>query len=99
MAGAGTRLRRLVAALALFAAIAPAAWAGEPDMTAVNAMDWARFIEKFGGIFEKSPWVAERAWDSRPFASLDAMHAAMVTVVKYASLPGDLCADELPRLD
>jgi len=61
-----------------------AAIAGPADMTPVNAMDRAAFIQKFGGIFENSPWVAEQAWEKRPFASLDDMHAAMVAVAKYA---------------
>lgn len=60
------------------------------DMNAINGMDRPAFVQKFGGIFEKSPWVAERAWDKRPFASLDAMHAAMVDVVKSAPLPSQL---------
>ena len=64
--------------------------AADPDMAAINGMDQAAFVQKFGGIFEKSPWVAEKAWDSKPFASLDAMHAAMVNVVKTASLPSQL---------
>jgi 2-oxo-4-hydroxy-4-carboxy-5-ureidoimidazoline decarboxylase len=61
-----------------------AAIAGPVDMTPINAMDRAAFVQKFGGIFENSPWVAERAWEKRPFASLDDMHAAMVAVAKYA---------------
>ena len=59
-------------------------------MGAINAMDQAAFVAKFGGIFEKSPWVAEKAWDKKPFASVDDMHAAMVNVVKYAPLPNQL---------
>ena len=66
------------------ALIAPAI-AGSVDMAPINAMDRAAFVEKFGGIFENSPWVAEKAWEKRPFASLDEMHAAMVAVVKYAT--------------
>ncbi len=62
----------------------PAALAGPADMAPVNAMDRAAFVQKFGGIFENSPWVAEQAWEKRPFASLDDMHAAMVAVAKYA---------------
>ena len=58
--------------------------AGPVDMAAINAMDRAAFVQKFGGIFENSPWVAEKAWDRRPFANLDDMHAAMVAVAKYA---------------
>src|SRR6202044_2276540 len=58
--------------------------AGPVDMVPINAMDRAAFVVKFGGIFEKSPWVAEEAWERRPFASLDEMHAAMVAVAKTA---------------
>jgi 2-oxo-4-hydroxy-4-carboxy-5-ureidoimidazoline decarboxylase len=77
-------LRCLICALMLGAFAASSAQAGEPDMAPINAMDRAAFVQKFGGIFENSPWVAEQAWDSRPFASLDAMHAAMVGVAKTA---------------
>ena len=58
--------------------------AGPVDMAPINAMDRAAFVQKFGGIFENSPWVAEKAWEKRPFANLDDMHAAMVAVAKYA---------------
>src|ERR1700709_2800880 len=71
-------------ALALWPALIAAAFAGPVDMAPVNAMDRAAFVEKFGGIFEKSPWVAEQVWDKRPFSSVDAMHAAMVEVAKFA---------------
>jgi len=67
-----------------------ASFAAEPDMAAINSLDRAAFVEKFGGIFEKSPWVAELAWDKKPFSTVDEMHAAMVTVVKYAPLPSQL---------
>src|ERR1700755_775722 len=73
--------------LMLFAWTITSARAGEPDMAGINAMDRAAFVEKFGGIFEHSPWVAEQAWDKRPFTSLDAMHAAMVDVAKDAPAP------------
>jgi 2-oxo-4-hydroxy-4-carboxy-5-ureidoimidazoline decarboxylase len=58
--------------------------AGPVDMAPINAMERAAFVEKFGGIFENSPWVAEKAWEKRPFASLDDMHAAMVAGAKNA---------------
>ena len=64
--------------------------AGPLDMAPINAMDRAAFVEKFGGIFENSPWVAEKAWEKRPFASLDDMHAAMVAVAKNAPAPMQL---------
>jgi 2-oxo-4-hydroxy-4-carboxy-5-ureidoimidazoline decarboxylase len=64
--------------------------AGSLDMAPINAMDRSAFVEKFGGIFENSPWVAEKAWERRPFASLDDMHAAMVAVAKNAPAPMQL---------
>jgi len=40
----------------------------------VNESDRLRFVEKVGWVFEHSPWVAERAWIEKPFASLDDLH-------------------------
>jgi 2-oxo-4-hydroxy-4-carboxy-5-ureidoimidazoline decarboxylase len=67
-----------------------ATFAADPDMASINVMDHEAFVAKFGGIFEKSPWVADSAWAKKPFANLDEMHAAMVAVVKYAPLPKQL---------
>jgi 2-oxo-4-hydroxy-4-carboxy-5-ureidoimidazoline decarboxylase len=80
----------LIAAVAVSLALSDAAFAGGPDMAAINAMDRAVFVEKFGGIFENSPWVAEQAWDKRPFADVDSLHAALVDVAKFASAPRQL---------
>jgi OHCU decarboxylase len=46
--------------------------------------DRQAFIARFGGVFEHSPWVAERTWDARPFASADALHGEMMRVVSKA---------------
>ena len=89
---------RLLAFLIMIAILAPilgtvttvAVIAGPLDMAPINAMDRSAFVEKFGGIFENSPWVAEKAWERRPFASLDDMHAAMVAVAKNAPAPMQL---------
>jgi 2-oxo-4-hydroxy-4-carboxy-5-ureidoimidazoline decarboxylase len=51
----------------------------------VNAMDRDAFREAFGGVFEHSPWVADVAWSSRPFSSLDDLHAAMAAAVRAAA--------------
>lgn len=45
----------------------------------------AEFVAALGGVFEHSPWIAERAFASRPFADTAALHAAMVGVVRGAS--------------
>ena len=50
----------------------------------LNAATRDAFVARLGGVFEHSPWVAERAWERRPFASRDALHAAMVATVEGA---------------
>ena len=54
-------------------------------LSAVNRMDPASFVAAFGGVFENSPWVAQAACNTRPFASVAALHAAMAQVVKSAT--------------
>jgi 2-oxo-4-hydroxy-4-carboxy-5-ureidoimidazoline decarboxylase len=84
MTGRFGLLASLIFALLLGPALTVSAVAGPVDMVPINAMDRAAFVVKFGAIFEKSPWVAEEAWEKRPFASLDDMHAGMVAVVTNA---------------
>ena len=50
----------------------------------LNDTDRDRFVSTLGWVFEDSPWVAERAWTRRPFASIEALHAAMVAAVSAA---------------
>jgi 2-oxo-4-hydroxy-4-carboxy-5-ureidoimidazoline decarboxylase len=51
----------------------------------LNASTQEGFVAALGSIFEDSPWAAERAWRHRPFASLEALHQAMMTEVSAAS--------------
>ena len=51
----------------------------------VNELERAAFVESLGWIFEDSPWVAEHAWDHRPFDSPEALHEAMAQAVAGAS--------------
>lgn len=50
----------------------------------LNAKDLTGFMAALAWIFEESPWVAERAWEKRPFATLEALHGAMTSVVHAA---------------
>jgi 2-oxo-4-hydroxy-4-carboxy-5-ureidoimidazoline decarboxylase len=50
----------------------------------LNGMDRTGFVGALGGIFEHSPWIADAAYDARPFASVEALHAEMVAVVRAA---------------
>jgi 2-oxo-4-hydroxy-4-carboxy-5-ureidoimidazoline decarboxylase len=54
-------------------------------LEALNALDEAAFTQQLGGIYEHSPWVARRAWAWKPFASVEALHAAMQNAVAHAS--------------
>lgn len=54
-------------------------------LEAVNSLGKSEFVERFGGVFEHSPWVAEQAWGRRPFRSLDELHRAMMSAVEGAS--------------
>ena len=56
----------------------------------LNARDRSAFVEAIGWVFEESPWVADRAWNKRPFATLDGLHDAMTEVVRTASLTEQL---------
>jgi 2-oxo-4-hydroxy-4-carboxy-5-ureidoimidazoline decarboxylase len=56
----------------------------------VNACERSPFVEKVGWVFEHSPWVAERAWTRRPFASLDELHTVMTAEVAAASVDEQL---------
>src|SRR5882672_4965330 len=46
--------------------------------------DKQAFVARFGGVFEHSPWVAERVWHKRPFASAEALHREMMHAVRNA---------------
>ncbi|WP_445150165.1 2-oxo-4-hydroxy-4-carboxy-5-ureidoimidazoline decarboxylase [Baekduia sp. Peel2402] len=48
------------------------------------SLDRDAFVAAFGGVFEDSPWIADAAYDTRPWASVDALHVAMTRVVDTA---------------
>ncbi len=60
------------------------------SLAALNALDRAAFVTRVGPVFEHSPWIAERATDRRPFASVDALHGAMCDVVREAGVDDQL---------
>jgi 2-oxo-4-hydroxy-4-carboxy-5-ureidoimidazoline decarboxylase len=57
---------------------------GSLSIQKVNQMQKDVFVGKVGWVFEHSPWVAEKVWESRPFQSREALFQSMVTVVKNA---------------
>lgn len=48
-------------------------------------VDRAAFLERYGDVFEHSPWVAARAFSAGPFAGIDDLHAAFMDVLMRAS--------------
>jgi OHCU decarboxylase len=53
-------------------------------MDGVNKLTRAAFVERFGPLFEHSPWVAEDAWSDRPFADPDALFEALESAMYSA---------------
>ena len=51
----------------------------------LNDYSEEKFVEAVGWIFEHSPWVAERAWLKRPFASFDDLSTQLIQEVLSAS--------------
>ncbi|WP_415830951.1 2-oxo-4-hydroxy-4-carboxy-5-ureidoimidazoline decarboxylase [Castellaniella denitrificans] len=50
----------------------------------LSSLTQAEFSRELGAIFEHSPWIPERAWAARPFADVEALHQAMMRVVREA---------------
>jgi len=55
-----------------------------PTFVTLSAAPKKEFVATLGGIFEHTPWIAERAYERRPFTSVDALHAAMLGVLAAA---------------
>jgi OHCU decarboxylase len=53
-------------------------------MDGVNELTREAFVERFGPLFEHSPWVAEAAWSDRPFADTDELLEALESAMYSA---------------
>jgi len=54
-------------------------------LASLNTLDSTAFAAALNGIYEHSPWIAERAAAHRPFASLAALKLALQDVVDKAA--------------
>jgi 2-oxo-4-hydroxy-4-carboxy-5-ureidoimidazoline decarboxylase len=59
-----------------------------PTLHSLSMAPRDEFIRALGGIFEHTPWIAERAFAARPFASVDELHRAMMAA--FAAAPHDV---------
>lgn len=60
------------------------AGSGKMSLSVVNGLDREQFVAALGSVFEFSPWVAEAAWEGRPYGTVAALHEAMMEVVRQA---------------
>ena len=51
----------------------------------LNGASREAFTQLMDGTYEHSPWIAARAWDARPFATLDALKQALVAAVRAST--------------
>jgi 2-oxo-4-hydroxy-4-carboxy-5-ureidoimidazoline decarboxylase len=63
------------------------------EMPEVNALDRGAFAAALGSICENAGWIVERSWESRPFASVAALHRAVMDVIQ--ALPREMQIDFL----
>jgi 2-oxo-4-hydroxy-4-carboxy-5-ureidoimidazoline decarboxylase len=54
------------------------------SLAEINAMPRASFVAALGDVFEHAPWVAEAAADRRPYATVTALHAALMQALHRA---------------
>ncbi len=54
------------------------------NLAALSAAPKREFVRALGGIFEHTAWIAERAYERRPFASVDDLHRAMLSALAGA---------------
>ncbi len=60
------------------------------DLSRLNGASIAGFVAALDGIYEHSPWIAERAAAARPFATLAQLRQALVQAVRDAGAPARL---------
>lgn len=62
----------------------------QEKLATLNSASESEFVSMLNGIYEHSPWIAERAASHRPFVSLSALKYALQQVVQQASVAEQL---------
>ncbi|GCE09678.1 2-oxo-4-hydroxy-4-carboxy-5-ureidoimidazoline decarboxylase [Dictyobacter aurantiacus] len=52
----------------------------------INALSHDDFVQALSPLFEGPPWIVAETWSSRPFRSLDYLHASLCAVMYAAPL-------------
>ena len=53
-------------------------------LATLNACPRDAFVDALGAVSEHAPWVAQAAFDRRPFVTVAALHEAMVEALRQA---------------
>ena len=48
----------------------------------INSLDKSEFLSIFGNVFEKSKWISEKAFDLKPFESLESFISEIIGIYK-----------------
>lgn len=62
----------------------------QPTINDLNQLTCTEFVATIGTVYEQTPAIAATAWHQRPFATVDALHTAMVGIVQAMSLDEQL---------
>jgi 2-oxo-4-hydroxy-4-carboxy-5-ureidoimidazoline decarboxylase len=73
--------RRGACAIILNVSDGPARTTPKLSASDLDALDRDAFMRHFGALYEHSPWVAEGAWERRPFADVDDLRRAFERTV------------------
>ena len=57
----------------------------------VNQLSENEFIGAFGNVFEKTNWIANKAFNSKPYKDFDEFRSKMITIYENLSI---YCKDE-----
>lgn len=57
----------------------------EVTLDETNQLGETAFVDRFGGVYETSPWVAERSWSEQPFSSVADLRETFESTVENAS--------------
>ena len=50
------------------------------DIKKINSLDKSEFLSIFGNVFEKSKWISEKAFDLKPFESLESFISKIIVI-------------------
>ena len=50
------------------------------DIKKINNLNKSEFLSIFGNVFEKSKWISEKAFDKKPFESLESFFSKIIEI-------------------